>query len=254
MVHFEGRISPKDDIETINTELILADLQTVDNALPRLRKEARLVKDKQALVTAAERAQDVLDAGRTVFAAGLDTGPLRELHLLTAKPFLYVFNMDDEELTNEALKSELRGLVAPAEAIFLDAKIEHELAELSDDDALELLQSMGQEESGLSLLGGRVRHPGPADLSDGGTEGIARLDDPQEGNGAGSRGCHPHRLPTRLHQGGGGHLRRARRRRIDGRGESARQGPHRGQGLRHARGDVVEFRFGSTSTSKKADA
>jgi ribosome-binding ATPase len=152
VVHFEGRISPKDDIETINTELILADLQTVDNALPRLRKEARLVKDKQALVTAAERAQDVLDAGRTVFAAGLDTGPLRELHLLTAKPFLYVFNMDDEELTNEALKSELRGLVAPAEAIFLDAKIEHELAELSDDEALELLRSMGQEESGLNLL------------------------------------------------------------------------------------------------------
>jgi len=94
----------------------------------------------------------VLESGRTVWEAGLDREPLRELFLLTAKPFLYVFNMDEEELSNETLKSELRALVAPSEAIFLDAKIEAELVELDDAEALELLQSIGQEESGLDLL------------------------------------------------------------------------------------------------------
>lgn len=152
VAHVEGRISPKEDIDTINTELILADLQTIDNALPRLQKEARLNKDRQATVTAVERARAVLDGGQTIFAAGLDPEPIRELHLLTAKPFLYVFNMDDEQLGDESLRAELRSLVAPAEAVFLDAKIEHELAELPDDEALELLQSMGQEEPGLQQL------------------------------------------------------------------------------------------------------
>ena len=152
VVHIDGRIDPADDIETINTELILADLQTIEKALPRLEKEARNAKDKQPIVAAVQQAREVLDSGRTVFAAGLDPQPLRELHFLTAKPFLYVFNLDDEELGNEEFKDSLRTLVAPAEAIFLDAKVEFELAELDDDEALELLQSMGQEESGLTLL------------------------------------------------------------------------------------------------------
>jgi len=152
VVHIEGRVSPKDDIETINTELILADLQTLEKVLPRLEKEARLVKGSSEVLAAVAQASKVLDSGRTVFAAGLDPAPLRELHLLTAKPFLYVFNMDEEELGNEPLKQELRDLVAPAEAIFLDAKIESELIELPEDEALELLQSTGQEESGLNLL------------------------------------------------------------------------------------------------------
>ncbi|SDT55266.1 redox-regulated ATPase YchF [Jiangella sp. DSM 45060] len=152
VVHVDGRVEPKADIETINTELILADLQTIENALPRLVKEARMAKDKQETVAAVERAKAVLDGGQTVFAAGLDLEPLRELHLLTAKPFLYVFNMDDEELSDDGLKAELRALVAPAEAIFLDAQIEAELSELDEAEALELLQSMGQDESGLDML------------------------------------------------------------------------------------------------------
>ena len=152
VVHVEGRIDPKDDIETVNTELILADLQTLDRALPRLAKEARLVKDQQPILAAAEQARAVLDDGRTVFAAHLDPAPLREFHLLTAKPFLYVFNVDDEELGDDVLEDQLRGLVAPAEAIFLDAKIEAELAELDPAEAAELLQSMGQPESGLDML------------------------------------------------------------------------------------------------------
>jgi GTP-binding protein YchF len=152
VVHVDGRVSPAGDIETINTELILADLQTLDRALPRLQKEARLVKGRQETVAAVEKAREVLDSGSTVFAAGLDPAPLRELHLLTAKPFLYVFNLDEEELADAACREELQSLVDPAEAVFLDAKIEAELTELPDDEALELLQSMGQEESGLSLL------------------------------------------------------------------------------------------------------
>ncbi|HZY29714.1 MAG TPA: redox-regulated ATPase YchF [Jiangellaceae bacterium] len=152
VVHVDGRVAPKDDIETIHTELILADLQTIDRVLPRLEREAKLQKHKSAEVAAVAEARAVLDEGRTVYAASLDPQPLHELHLLTAKPFLYVFNMDDEELADDALKEELRALVAPAEAIFLDAKTEAELAELEHDEALELLQSTGQEESGLDML------------------------------------------------------------------------------------------------------
>jgi len=152
VVHVDGKISPHDDIETINTELMLADLQTIEKALPRLQKESRLQKDKVAVVAAVEKAQQVLEAGQTVFSAGLDPEPLRELHLMTAKPFLYVFNVDPDEISNEAFTSELSALVAPAEAIFLDAKTESELIELDADEALELLQSMGQQESGIDVL------------------------------------------------------------------------------------------------------
>ncbi len=152
VVHVDGKVSPHDDIETINTELILADLQTIEKALPRLQKEAKVQKEKAAVVAAVEEAQKVLESGQTVFAAGLERGPLRELHLMTAKPFLYVFNVDPEEVANEEFKAAQRALVAPAEAIFLDAKTESELIELPDDEALELLQSMGQEESGIDVL------------------------------------------------------------------------------------------------------
>ena len=152
VVHVDGKVSPKDDIEIIETELILADLQTIEKALPRLHKEARLDKGKVAVVAAVEAAQQVLEGGRTIFGAGLDREPLRELQLMTAKPFLYVFNVDPDEISNAAFTDEMRALVAPAEAIFLDAKTEAELIELDPDEALELLQSMGQEESGIDLL------------------------------------------------------------------------------------------------------
>jgi ribosome-binding ATPase len=152
VVHVDGKVDPAGDIETINTELILADLQTIENALPRLQKEARLRKDRAPLLAAAEQAQEILQTGTTVHAAGLDRGPLRELQLMTAKPFLYVFNVDPDEIANKEFTDELRALVAPAEAVFMDAKTEAELIELPDDEALELLQSMGQEESGIDQL------------------------------------------------------------------------------------------------------
>lgn len=111
-----------------------------------------MVKERRAVLAAVEEARAVLDEGRTVFAAGLDREPLRELQLLTAKPFLYVFNMDEKGLGDAALRAKLQELVAPAEAVFLDAKIEAELVELDEADALELLRSMGQDEPGLDML------------------------------------------------------------------------------------------------------
>jgi hypothetical protein len=152
VVHVEGRVSPAEDMETINTELILADLQTLEKAIPRLQKEARNDKSKAPLLEAAERAQVILDGGTTLFASGFDTAPIRELFLLTAKPFLYVINADEDELAEEGFKQRMRDLVAPAEAVFLSAKLEAELAELDDTEALELLQSVGQTESGLHAL------------------------------------------------------------------------------------------------------
>jgi ribosome-binding ATPase len=157
VVHVDGQVSPKDDIETINTELILADLQTIEKVLPRLEKEARVKKDKQPQVKAVQEAQALLEEGRTLFSAGIRQGteavePLHELHLLTTKPFIYVFNVDEDELTDEAFKNEQRALVAPAEAVFLNAKLEADLAELDEEDALELLESVGQHEPGLSTL------------------------------------------------------------------------------------------------------
>ncbi|QKW08913.1 redox-regulated ATPase YchF [Streptomyces sp. NA04227] len=157
VVHVDGKVSPKDDIETINTELILADLQTIEKVLPRLQKESRIKKDIQPKVKAVEEAQAILERGDTLFSAGIVQGSgneelLHDLHLLTTKPFLYVFNVDEDELTDEDFKNEQRALVAPAEAIFLNAKLEADLAELDEDEALELLQSVGQEEPGLANL------------------------------------------------------------------------------------------------------
>jgi len=153
ITHVDGEVSPKNDIETISTELILADLQTIENALPRLQKDSKRDKDLLPLVAAAEEAQAVLESGKGVFQAGLDPAPLHDLHLMTAKRLLYVFNCDADELADESLKSELRELVAPAEAIFLDAKFEAELVELDDDDeAREMLADMGVEEPGLDVL------------------------------------------------------------------------------------------------------
>jgi len=152
VVHIEGVVSPKSDIETINTELILADLQTVDRAVPRLEKEARILKARQPALTALREARDILDSGRTLYRAGVDPEPLRELTLLTTKPFLYVFNVDEAELADADFLDEMRALVGPATAVFLDAKAEAELIELPEEEARELLESIGQSEPGLHQL------------------------------------------------------------------------------------------------------
>ncbi|MDT5094422.1 MAG: ribosome-binding ATPase, partial [Mycobacterium sp.] len=139
-------------IEVIETELILADLQTLEKALPRLEKEARTHKERRPAYDAAVAAQELLNGGTTLFAAGIDASILRELNLLTTKPFLYVFNADEAVLTDDARVASLRELVAPADAVFIDAKIEAELQELDDESAAELLESIGQTERGLDAL------------------------------------------------------------------------------------------------------
>jgi GTP-binding protein YchF len=152
VVHVDGRIDAKEDISVIETELILADLQTLEKAIPRLQKEARMQKDRRLVLEAAEAARELLNGGTTLFAAGVDKAPLRELTLLTTKPFLYVFNADEGVLTDEAKRAELAALVAPADSVFLDAKVEFELLELDDESAAELLESIGQDEPGLNAL------------------------------------------------------------------------------------------------------
>jgi len=158
VTHVDGDVSPERDIETIATELILADLQTLEKAAPRLAKEAKFAKDpqRQRAADAAAKAQHVLDGGSTLFAgaaaAGIDLADLRDLHLLTAKPFLYAFNLDDRELADDDLHKRLAGLVAPAEPVFLDAKTEAELTELDEDEAAELLAELGLGEPGLAQL------------------------------------------------------------------------------------------------------
>jgi ribosome-binding ATPase len=158
VAHVDGDISPRRDIETVNIELILADMQTLEKALPRLSKEARTHKDPERLraAEAAAAAAEILDAGQLLHAhaaaRGICLADLAELQLLTAKPFIYVFNLDDAELADGSLRPGLEALVAPSPAVFLDALTEAELTELPDDEAAELLAEIGQDEPGLAQL------------------------------------------------------------------------------------------------------
>ena len=152
VIHVEGKVDPAQDIETITTELCLADLQTIEKALPRLEKEVRINKDRAAMIEVVKEAQEILNQGKLLHGSKVDLASIKELQLMTAKPFLYVFNVDAAELDDKNLRAELQKLVAPSEAIFLDAKTEAELAELDDADAIELLQSIGLEEPGLATL------------------------------------------------------------------------------------------------------
>jgi len=152
VTHVDGAVNPASDIETITTELILADLQTLEKAMPRMEKEARIKKESGPKLAAWQQAYDTLSTGQTVFAAGLDPEPLRDLCLLSAKPFIYVFNCDQDELADDKVLEELRAIVAPAEAIFLDAEYEAELTEMDEEEAREFLIEMGVDEPGLDKL------------------------------------------------------------------------------------------------------
>ncbi|MHA7306382.1 redox-regulated ATPase YchF [Arthrobacter sp. TMN-49] len=156
VIHVDGKVDPSSDMETINTELILADMQTVEKAIPRIEKAVKLKQKDAAELNAILAAQKVLERGDTIFSSvksdKLEMEHLKELALLTAKPFIYVFNVDDAVLGNPERQEELRALVTPADAIFLDAKLEADLVELDEEEAREMLEMSGQSESGMDQL------------------------------------------------------------------------------------------------------
>ena len=161
VVHVDGVVNPASDIETIATELVLADIQTLEKAVPRLEKEVRGRKTDASVLETARAALTILGEGTLLSAAvasgeaaraGIEPEVLRTFQLMTTKPVIYVFNMDDAGMGDEKKQAELRELVAPAEAIFLDAQFEAELVELEPDEAAEMLHDSGQEESGLDKL------------------------------------------------------------------------------------------------------
>jgi len=153
VVHVAGTVDPKSDLEVITTELALADLQTLEKAIPRLEKEVKGKKTEPAYLEAAIAARDSLNEGVPLSRAkDVDLSLLKTLGLMTAKPIIYVFNVDESVLTSPEKKAELEALVAPAKAVFLDAKIESELIDLPADEAAELLAMTGQDESGLDQL------------------------------------------------------------------------------------------------------
>lgn len=152
VVHVEGRVDAKSDIETINTELILADLQTLEKARPRVEKEVKGKKAEPQVLETIDQAIALLNAGTPLSLSTLDITDIKDLGLLTAKPMLFVFNVDESILSSEEKRKALAELVKPAEAVFLDAKVESELIDLSKEDAAELLASLGQSESGLDQL------------------------------------------------------------------------------------------------------
>jgi transcriptional regulator with XRE-family HTH domain len=240
VTHVEGKVSPAGDIETIETELVLADLQTMEKAVPRLEKEARIVKEKRAAYENALAVQKCLEAGDTLYAGhaayGVDLAEARSLQLLTAKPFIYVFNLDEDQLTDAALQATLRESVAPADCVFLSAKLEADLAELDDAEARELLESVGVTEPGLDQLAHVGFHTLGLQtyLTAGPKESRAWTIRAGLDRAAGGRG-HPHRLPARLHQGRDRVVRRPGRCRVDGGRAGGRPRADRRQGLRHGR-------------------
>jgi GTP-binding protein YchF len=154
VIHVDGRIDPASDVATIETELILADLQTIEKVATRLEREAkRGGGDAASRLAQVKKAQAALDQGLVISKVkDLDRDVLADTHLLTDKPFIYVFNVDEETLGDESRRAALEASVAPSPSVILCAKVEAELADLDENEALELLQSYGQEESGLALL------------------------------------------------------------------------------------------------------
>jgi ribosome-binding ATPase len=155
VIHVDGRIDPASDVATIETELILADLQTVEKAITRLDRDAKRGGDAAIKLAEVRKAQVALNDGRVISqlaAKELDRSLLYDLHLLTDKPFIYVFNVDEETLSNEERQQELRDSVAPSPSVVLCAKVEAELSDLDDAEAQELMESYGQSESGLAQL------------------------------------------------------------------------------------------------------
>lgn len=154
VTHVDNEHNPQKDIEVINTELVLADLQTVEKRLPRLEKECRANAKLKPLVDTLQKIRDHLDNGTPIHTVMQpeDYEGLEDLQLITMKPVIYVFNVDEAGIANTEKQTELKQLVAPAQALFVCAKLEHELQALDENDRIELLESYGVHDSGLTQL------------------------------------------------------------------------------------------------------
>jgi len=153
VIHVDNELDPQKDIEVINTELVLADLQTAEKRLPKLEKEAKANPKLKPEVDTLTRTRDLLNDNKPLSSVDdLALEHLQDLHLLTAKPVIYLFNLDEAGLQDEDRKQKLRDFVAPARALFVCAQLESELRGLDESDAAELLESYGQKESGLVQL------------------------------------------------------------------------------------------------------
>ena len=151
--HDGSAVDPNADIEIINTELILADIQTIENRLPKLQKEAKAHPTARETVGYLESLLRHLEAGTPLSALpSIDYEKIADLDLLTAKHVIYAFNVTEDGLTDTSLQSTLSALVAPARSLFICAKIEEELKELSSDEIAELLEGYGIKETGLVQL------------------------------------------------------------------------------------------------------
>ncbi len=147
---------PEHDIDVIQTELILADMQTVDKRLPKIEKEARANPKLKPISDGLNSIKTLLNSGKPVWKDSdlleMYNEHLSDLHLMTAKPILYVFNLDDGQLNDHAKKDELKALVAPAPTVFVSAKLEDELRGLDLTDRIEMLESYGQSQAGLDMV------------------------------------------------------------------------------------------------------
>lgn len=152
IVHVEGEVDPARDIDIIRTELCLADLGTIESRTGKLEKEAKANPKAKAQIAEFQKIKDILDKNELISEHDVDLEVIKDLQLLTAKKFIYVFNIDEGELGDDAKKQELQKLVGDNEAIFLSAETEAQLMDLSPTDAQELLESLGQKESGLDSL------------------------------------------------------------------------------------------------------
>lgn len=153
VTHVDDAHDPQKDIDVINTELVLADLQTVTNRLSKFEKEVKADPKLKPVLDTYIQVKGYLNAGDPLWKhPDIDKEAIYDLHLLTAKPIIYLFNLDEDKLNDEATKKSLSELVAPAQALFVCAKLESELKELDPGDAVELLHSYGQSEFGLVQL------------------------------------------------------------------------------------------------------
>lgn len=153
VIHVDEQHDPRKDIDIINTELVLADLQTIEKRLPRIEKEARANPKLKPIVDTYTRVHEILNDGTPLWSVdGIDPEHIADLQLITTKKIIYLFNVDEDVLSDDARKQELATLVAHTPALFVCAKLENELKDLDPEDAQELLESYGQSESGLLQL------------------------------------------------------------------------------------------------------